>query len=195
MLLLLLALNDHAIAQQNENNTESRQTDPSNSSTVQQAADDYAERPVISIEQIAVTGQRSMFPLRSQIDDAKRALYSSYNDLNLDDEFDINCRVSDWTGTRIRELTCWPVFFENAVANSAQVFLRKNGLRDPVGQMRTQYGGKFDEMRNNIIKVARDNPEVEDALIELGTLEAAYEKKQAECRQNSSVLFIFRKCR
>ena len=190
----LAALNGMVIAQQDESTPVQEQTELAAVPQQQPTTDEIAGEPVITIEQITVTGQQTFFSLRAQIEGAKEALYSTYNDLNLDDELDVNCRQSDWTGTHIKEQVCWPVFFENAVSENSQDYLRGIAVLEPVAQLQSQYQGKFDELRANITKVANENPEVEDALMELGALEAAYEKKREECMQQNPLLLIFRVC-
>ncbi len=160
----------------------------------QSAATEQVSEASVSLEQITVIGQRTFFSLRNQIEDAKEALYSSYNDLNIDDELDVNCRPSDWTGTHIKEQVCWPVFFESAVAQNSQDFMRGNAVLEPVAQLQAQHQDRFDELRTNIMKVARENPEVEEALMELGVLEAAYERKRKECMEQTPFLLLFRIC-
>lgn len=195
IVLMLIVSSQTALAQQESNGEVQAETAEPDATEERSAVEMMALKPAVTLEQITVTGQRSNYLLRAQIEDAKQALYSTYNDMNQDDDFDVNCRQSDWTGTHIRELICWPVFFERAVAENSQDFLRGNAVLEPVGQLRTQYQGRFEELQANIIKVAAENPEVEDALIELGTLEAAYDRKMAECMEQAPVLFIFRLCR
>jgi len=197
-LLLTLAFvvtGSTAIAQQDDSSTEQEQTEQTASPEQQTAADETTSEPAVTLEQITVVGQRTFFSLRAQIEDAKEALYSSYNDLNLDDELDVNCRNSDWTGTHIQEQVCWPVFFENAVSENSQDYLRGIAVLEPVAHLQSQYQQRFEELRANIVKVATENPQVEGALVDLGTLEAAYEKKREECMEQTPFLLIFRICR
>ncbi|HJO12254.1 MAG TPA: hypothetical protein QGI39_09480, partial [Gammaproteobacteria bacterium] len=48
-----------------------------------------ATQEAIIIEEIVVRAQRSFFLLRAQIDTAEDTFYSNYNDLNVNDEFDV----------------------------------------------------------------------------------------------------------
>lgn len=203
VILVLIAPGTTAIAQQDESATVPEQASPpeqdgretlSPNPELQPASEQTSDQRTITLEQITVTGQRSFFSLRAQIEDAKEALYSSYNDLNLDDDLDVNCRQSDWTGTHIREQVCWPVFFERAVSENSQDYLRGIAILEPVSQLQSQYQSRFEDLRSNLVKVASENPEVEDALMELGTLEAAYEKKREECMEQTPFLLIFRIC-
>jgi hypothetical protein len=192
---LLFLLSQTVLGQQEERGEAEAAPAPADAAEELRVSDDPALKPAVTLEQITVTAQRTLYRLRAQIEDARNSLYSSYNDLNQKDEFDVNCRQSDWTGTHIREQVCWPVFFERAVAENSQDFLRGNAVLEPTRQLQTQYQGKFDELRANLIQVAAENPAVEEALVELGTLEAAYERKRAECMEQTPVLLIFRVCR
>lgn len=131
------------------------------------AAEDTAEEnepeneAVITLEQIIVTGQRSLFLLRAQIESARESLYSSYNDFNVDDEFDVNCQRVTWTGTHIPEQQCWPAFFERLVAENSQDSLIGIGFLIPAGELANLYAERFDELRVNLEKVARETPRLQ----------------------------------
>ena len=164
------------------------------------AAEDTAEEnepeneALITLEQIIVTGQRSLFLLRAQIESARESLYSSYNDFNVDDEFDVNCQRVTWTGTHIPEQQCWPAFFERLVAENSQDSLIGIGFLIPAGELGNLYAERFDELRVNLEKVARENPPVADAMMELGKLEQALALKREECMRKPAFLLIFRRC-
>tara|TARA_B100001105_G_scaffold247257_1_gene231758 strand:- start:106 stop:639 length:534 start_codon:yes stop_codon:yes gene_type:complete len=164
------------------------------------AAEDTAEEnepeneAVITLEQIIVTGQRSLFLLRAQIESARESLYSSYNDFNVDDEFDVNCQRVTWTGTHIPEQQCWPAFFERLVAENSQDSLIGIGFLIPAGELANLYAERFDELRVNLEKVAGEPPPVADAMMELGKLEQALALKREECMRKPAFLLIFRRC-
>lgn len=164
------------------------------------AAEDTAEEnepeneAVITLEQIIVTGQRSLFLLRAQIESARESLYSSYNDFNVDDEFDVNCQRVTWTGTHIPGQQCWPAFFERLVAENSQDSLIGIGFLIPAGELANLYAERFDELRVNLEKVARETPPVADAMMDLGKLEQALALKREECMRKPAFLLIFRRC-
>jgi len=160
-----------------------------------QTASQPTSQEVITIEEIVVTAERSFYRLNVQIEYAKEKLYSVYNDLNELDEFDVDCRTSNWTHTRIQEQICWPVFFDRIVAENSQDSFNGLDLIMPVGHLKTQYQNKFDELRTNIAKVASENPEATAALMELGKLEEALRRKREECLEQPALLFFLRLCR
>lgn len=164
------------------------------------AAEDTAEEnepeieAEITLEQIIVTGQRSFFLLRTQIESARESMYSSYNDFNVDDEFDVNCQRVVWTGTHLPEQQCWPEFFVRLVAENSQDSFIGIGFLVPAGELATVYADRFDALRVNLEKVARENSPVADAMMELGKLEQALALKREECMQKPAFLLIFRLC-
>ena len=118
-----------------------------------------------------------------------------YNELNELDEFDVDCRNTKWTHTHIPDKACWPAFFDEAVAKNAEDFMLGFDVLIPVGQLELQYREKFEELRANIMLVASENSSAGEALMELGRLEVALQKKKDECMAQPAVLFIFRLCR
>ena len=147
------------------------------------------------IEAIIVTARQSFFLLNSQIKYATERLYSVYSDLNEIEEFDVECRASDWTGTHIRQQECWPAFFDEIVADNAQDAILGFGDVIPVQQLKRLHEDKFDALRANIVRVASANPAAADALLELGKLEKALEIKKEECKEQPALLFVLRICR
>lgn len=146
------------------------------------------------IEEITVSIPRSFYSFRFQLEIAREKLFSTYNDANEDDDNDVNCRKSDWTDTRLNELVCWPVFFEEAVAENAQDAMMGLDLLLTVPQQRRNADREFVALRENIQKVAFENPSVAKALVEFDVLEKTYIQRRAECMKKPAFLFIFRRC-
>lgn len=146
------------------------------------------------IEEIRVTAAQSFFLLNSQIEYATARLYSVYNDLNEIEEYDVDCRNSDWTGTHIKQQECWPAFFDDIVARNTQD--ARFGIAElmPVQQLKRLHAARFDELRANIEKVASENPPAAEALLELGKLERALAAKKERCKEQPAFLFVFRLC-
>ena len=62
------------------------------------------------IEQITIIGKKPILTLFNQLEAAKIDLYSQYNEFNNIEKYNVECRRSDWTHTRIQEQICWPKF-------------------------------------------------------------------------------------
>ncbi|MDF1766422.1 MAG: hypothetical protein P1V29_08575 [Gammaproteobacteria bacterium] len=144
---------------------------------------------------LAVTSKQSFSSLRAQIDFAEVAPYGVYNDLNGSDDFDIDCRQSDWAGTHIREQMCWPQFFTELSARSVQDWRFGIDLLIPVDRMVLLYGDRMEALRADIRRVAGEHPEAAEALLEVGKLQAAVKRKRDACMAQKPVLFVFRLCR
>lgn len=124
-----------------------------------------------------------------------RPPYSLYNDLNDIDEFDVDCRQSDWAGTHIRQHMCWPQFFTGMTAQNAQDWRFGLNILIPVDQLKTKYEDKFDAARANIRRVAEEHPEAREALLEVGKLQPAAKRKREECLAQPAFLGVFRLCK
>jgi len=172
--------------------------EPASNSETEAEAENQLENQAqqsVTIEEIVVSAERSFFRLRNQIRIAEVRMYSVYNDFNEVDEFDVDCRKSDWTDSYIQQQICWPAFFEKLVADNAQDYQLGLDILIPIGQLENQFKNKFDELRANITRVAAENPAAREALMEYGKLEEALRVKKEECLKQPAFLFVFRYCR
>ena len=76
--------------------------------------------PEQQIEEITVTGQRSLLMLRQQVSEAEDVMYGLYNELKTDNKYDIVCIVETRIFSHIKEKTCQPVYARNAMMDEAQ---------------------------------------------------------------------------
>lgn len=65
------------------------------------------------IEEISVTGQRSLARLRLRIDQKQTEIFNFFNDNNSSDRMDIICRSRRATGTNILKKECEPRFLRD----------------------------------------------------------------------------------
>ncbi|MCG8414193.1 MAG: hypothetical protein MI746_08235 [Pseudomonadales bacterium] len=149
-----------------------------------------------------------MYSLRAEIRRAERALYSTYNEHNQVDEFQVHCRKKELYEDLLRAYRCWPQFFEDVVAADAQAVINGAGLVRAVhgGQSLTLHGitpistlkarnrSRFESLKNNILVIAMEQPDVYDSLSRLAQLEQVYQTRREECLAKPPVLFIFRRC-
>ncbi len=172
--------------------------EPTESATAEEQQEEDTEvagsgRP---IEQITVTSEQSFFLMRSQIEAAEEALYSTYNDFNEDDDFTVVCRKTNWTHTRIQEQQCWPKFFDDILEQENSQFFLGGSFDMPISinQLANMHSNRFEELRANIMRVAQEHPEVAEALLRKGYLEQVYEEKRAECMEKDPAFLLFRRC-
>ena len=67
-----------------------------------------SQRP---IEEILVTGERTVISLRNEIRREEENLYRIFNELNSHDRFDIKCKTERRLGSAILIRNCYPRFF------------------------------------------------------------------------------------
>ena len=152
--------------------------------------------PHITIEEIRVTAERSGFVLRRQLEAITKNFIAGYNDVNHVEEFDINCKMSNWTHTRIQEFVCMPVFFERALADAAQTAqITGDFFFTDVSSVAFAERPKFGQLHNHIVQLALEHPDLVDTLLELGKIQAALDAKEEECMAKPGFLGIFRLCR
>ena len=165
------------------------------SSAQEVESDDSTQNAASEIEQIIVVGERSPFRLRAQIKEAEKRLFSTYNEVNENEDYDVDCDKYTPTMSHISEQRCWPVFFHNVVAEEAQRAMLLNDFNIiPPNQLATLYAGEFEKLRANIVAVANEHPEVATALMEYGGLQQALKETMEICRQGKRVLLILYKC-
>jgi hypothetical protein len=75
------------------------------------------------VEEIEVTGRRSLLALQAEIVDAEIRMFNLFNDLNDVPEFDISCEAVMVTGSRVAERECVPVYMKRMRRNNVDNFL------------------------------------------------------------------------
>jgi len=149
----------------------------------------------IAIEEIIVRATKTSASIRAELKLAEKQFYSGYNDLNLIEEFDIDCRSVQGTNSRIPRDVCWPVFFDESLASSAQEFLLGISVFEPAQTVAFKNRSSWEALRENVAKTANENPSLKESLIELLSLDAALDMKIKECEERPAFLGIFRLCR
>jgi len=151
---------------------------------------------VITLEEIVVTAQRPIGSLRLDLETLQTSFFANYNDLNPNDEFDVTCRKSDFTHTRIQQTLCLPQFFYDAMAEQTREgFIYQNFSTNlNMAQLARALGKEFEELSANILAVANANPELAASLLQVGKVEAAIRRKQEECTEGPGFLF-FKLCK
>ena len=151
---------------------------------------------IITLEEIVVTAQRPIGSLRLELETLQTSFFADYNDLNPNDEFDVTCRKSDFTHTRIQQTLCLPQFFYDAMAEQTREgFIYQNFSTNlNMAQLARALGKEFEELSANILAVANANPELAASLLQVGKVEAAIRRKQEECTEGPGFLF-FKLCK
>jgi len=144
------------------------------------------------IEEIRVTGTKTLLTVRTQIERAKLFSYKLFNELNSDDKFDIKCRTTRRTSSYIPVRNCEPQFHykerqENAAA--AMVHYRDMFVDGEVNHSAIDLGNSvldseieivgriqddYEAMNEDMLRVALENPEYLKMLENIAELKADY---------------------
>lgn len=146
-----------------------------------------------NIEQITVTGQRTLLSMRNTIDRMEEDMYRTFNDLNSSDDLDIFCISETRTTSHIIQRKCEPVFLTN---------LKKENAQSAVAQIRNAYtdegldfalleygldfiesektlqslaSAQYEKLGQEMLRIAQENPEISAAMLRIGELKAEYE--------------------
>lgn len=192
----LISLSSLAQQQQEAEDLQATENQETQEQQAEIALEDLPTEPVVTLEEIVVTAQRPMRVLRIELDIARAAFFDSYNVLNMNDEFDVTCRESDWTGTRVQEEICIPKFFDDATSEAVRMgFINGDFSAVNANFVARQNAKKFEELSANIISIANEHPKIAESLMEVGKLEAAIRSKQEECEENGLGFLFLRLCK
>ena len=115
-----------------------------------EAAAPVSEDQRQEIEEITVTGQRTLMSPRLEASEAEDVMFGLYNELNTDEKYDIVCRADTRIFSHIREKSCRPEYAWTAMMDEAQNRARGEEQGVPVAiVLADQYprlNAKFQEM-------------------------------------------------
>ena len=182
--VLILSASTCLYGQEDEN------ADPNQES--QQTA---SQRP---IEEIQVTGERTLLTMRNEIIREEENLYRIFNELNSHDRFNIKCKTERRTWSYILARNCYPRFFTDlrrAENSFAQSELRQAFGPDGVDsalfdmgmakmkndrQIRELAAGDYQALSEEMLRIASENPDYLNILMKVADLKANYEAAQKE---------------
>lgn len=137
-------------------------------------ADPGAESSARADEEVVVRG-RSRTMLRLQIRLAEDAIYSRFNDINGDDEYDIVCRREKLTGSNIPRRVCQPNFWRTAQAHAGEEAVRQ--LQGSFALSAQQFEAEAVTKRRLLAKkmeqLIKEDPQLRQAVARLVSLKQA----------------------
>jgi len=153
-------------------------------------------------EEVVVRGRR-IGELRAEVEDARERAYELFNDLNGNDEFDVYCHNESRSGTNVPQVICRAQFENRISAAAAREYLSglfsacngaggvtqdcmfsnagAAGINRAQG-VEGQLGGKSEQMADEILRVARENDEFAQAILDW--YEASQQYDAARKRRN-----------
>lgn len=129
------------------------------------------------IEEITVVGNATFSQLQVRLELAQTAVFNSYNELNQDDYYDVECSFVARDGSHINDRVCQPAFVTILEANSYQDQL--DGV-DTSAFLERDVRNETLVMEANMIALAEEHPEFLAETKEYMELNAEYERLKAE---------------
>jgi hypothetical protein len=143
----------------------------------------------IPIEQITITGQRTLANVRRLIERAEDSQFDLFNDLVEDKEFQILCQKITQTGTFITERDCEPRFMKtarredgqaseagnritltgNRYGNAPAIYVTDNKSNRALS---AQEAAKFEQLDQLLIEIGSENEALGNAILEAHRLRA-----------------------
>jgi hypothetical protein len=119
------------------------------------------------VEEIEVTGQRSLLALRMQVEAAQDEVHLLFNELNTDDAFDIVCKVEERYFSKTKEKHCMPRYAWDARAKEGQNFVHKvTGVAHAEGAPANVEIDSFEPaLKEQMTEALRHSPELFDAIV------------------------------
>ena len=161
----------------------------------QESQQTASQRP---IEEIQVTGERTLLTMRNEIIREEENLYRIFNELNSHDRFDITCKEERRVFSHIRARNCLPKFFTDlrmdttrfAVGELRQAFsddgvdpaLFELGLSriENDRELREKSAGDYQALSEEMLRIASENPDYLNILMKVADLKANYEAARKE---------------
>ena len=154
-----------------------------------------SQRP---IEEIQVTGERTLLTMRNEIIREEENLYRIFNELNSHDRFDITCKEERRVYSHIPARNCLPKFFTDLRMDTTRFGLSE--LRQAFGpdgvdpalfelglsriesdrKLREKSAGDYQALSEEMLRIASENPDYLNILMKVADLKANYEAAQKE---------------
>ncbi len=124
------------------------------------------------IDEIVVQGEKSMSQLRHEIRDLETEIFDLYNSPNEDADYDIVCRRESRIDSQIPRRRCeaniyWEALADASADDESSVPIRRP-LSNPDKYVKT--------LRDNMLRLAKENPELLEALGKRRMLVVRYEE-------------------
>jgi len=161
----------------------------------QEPQENVSQRP---IEEIQVTGERTLLTMRNEIIREEENLYRIFNELNSHDRFDITCKEERRVFSNIPARNCLPRFFTDlrmdtnrfALSELRQAFspdgvdsaLFELGMARMKNdrQIRELAAGDYQALSEEMLRIATENPDYLNILMKVADLKANYEAARKE---------------
>ena len=137
------------------------------------AADQVAAAPAAEpgtdepIDEITVIGEKTITAIKAQIVSADRRMYGLFNEMNMDREYDIHCRLERIYNSNRKERICQPAFEQGILEESWYDLSTYTDAGRPEAELRH----KREILRQKMTEYAEKNPALKKAIFERAQLQ------------------------
>ncbi|GEM_PF-3464467 len=143
----------------------------------QNAAPTEGQNDSIQIEEIVVQASAIFSQLLARVENAQRAVFTAYNDLNQDNYYDIKCRFVTPSGSHIVDRVCEPAFVEQLQSAATQDLLDEFGNPAALDELIREASVTIEA---NMLALANEHPEFLQQTREYMQLSDEYEQLKEE---------------
>jgi hypothetical protein len=141
------------------------------------------------IEEVEVIGERTLLNLQIEIRNQEVEMYNIFNDLNSTDDFDVNCRNVTHTGTLIPTWECDAGFMTRMRFQNTQDFLQFGFVPKTDEELYWENRDKVEALNAEMIALAKENPALAEAMLELHAKRQRMEEMQQAKREETRGFF------
>lgn len=143
------------------------------------AAGSDTGRP-LPIEEIEITGQRSMRSMRFQLELVEEEMFALYNSLNHNDSYDVECVTGVRDQSRIRIRRCEPRFMQRARAQDARNLARDRTPPRSDRELESDFARQLVLMEKERDELAEQYPQLAEIMRRYEEQKEALRERQCE---------------
>lgn len=151
------------------------------SAMAQNAPADFAStvaNTTSQIDEVIVSGGLdSLSQLRKAVDRAENRVYERYNEINRHNDYDLECLTEAPLGSRQKSKKCHPRYVSDALHEDGfDVLFRNQNSAARLRSVSALAAGKQSFLRKAMLEAARNDPQMQRAMVEHALLKERYEK-------------------
>jgi hypothetical protein len=142
------------------------------------------ENTTTEIEEVIVSGKfDSLAQVKKAMDRAEDRVYDRYNEINQGTDYDIICRTEAPLGTRLKSKKCEPRYIDDARhEDTVEMFYRSQNGNVKLLAVAAIAAQRRSFLRTAMLQAAKNDPEMQHAIVEHALLKERYEKLLKERR-------------
>lgn len=122
-------------------------------------------------EIVIIGGEMDVFKLEKQVFEAEKNLYAAFSELNEDEDYDVECKRVEPTGTRLSQTLCRPNYINELLVEYGT---------DPMNIPQGEIVRRKEELQRLMMKFLEENMEFRQVALIHGRLKQRLKEVQAQ---------------